>query len=116
VKFYFNPVTVSFITHTIKIDRTLMIFRSFLLFYIVITEKMGTKWPKVADVYTDITPICEALKQAALDYDHNSVSISFMKTTDGFQNKKTRYLALFLHVHTNTEGDFIDHSLRSKTL
>ncbi len=35
------------------------------------------KWPKVAGVYTDITPICEALKQAAQDCDHNSVSITF---------------------------------------
>ncbi len=51
-------------------------------------EKWTKEWPKVADVYTDITPICEALKQAALDCDHNSVPISFMKTTDGFQNKK----------------------------
>jgi tetratricopeptide (TPR) repeat protein len=40
-------------------------------------------WPKVKGVYTDIVPICEALKQAAQDCDHNSVSISFVKTTDG---------------------------------
>jgi tetratricopeptide (TPR) repeat protein len=37
----------------------------------------------VAGVYTDITPICEALKQATQDCDHNSISITFAKKTDG---------------------------------
>jgi tetratricopeptide (TPR) repeat protein len=41
----------------------------------------------VKGVYTDITPICEALKKAAQDCDHNSVSISFVKTTDGISNR-----------------------------
>ena len=45
-------------------------------------EKWAQQWPKVKDVYTDITPICEALKQAAHDSDHNAVFISFIKTTD----------------------------------
>jgi tetratricopeptide (TPR) repeat protein len=46
-------------------------------------EKWAKEWPKIQGVYTDITPICEALKQAAQDCDHNSVSISFVKKTDG---------------------------------
>jgi tetratricopeptide (TPR) repeat protein len=46
-------------------------------------EKWAKEWPKVAGVYTDITPICEALKQAAQDCDHNSISISFAKKTEG---------------------------------
>jgi tetratricopeptide (TPR) repeat protein len=46
-------------------------------------EKWAKEWPKVKGVYTDIIPICEALKQAAQECDHNSVSISFAKTTDG---------------------------------
>jgi hypothetical protein len=46
-------------------------------------EKWAKEWPKVAGVYTDITPICEALKQAAQDCDHNSVSITFATKTDG---------------------------------
>jgi len=37
----------------------------------------------VEGVYTDIIPICELLKQAIQDCDHNSVSISFIKATDG---------------------------------
>jgi tetratricopeptide (TPR) repeat protein len=50
-------------------------------------EQWAKQWPKVKDVYTNIVPICEALKQAARDCDHNSVSISFIKTTDGASKK-----------------------------
>ena len=52
-------------------------------------EKWAKEWLKVAGVYTDITPICEALKQATQDCDHNSVSISFAKKTDGATGSKS---------------------------
>ena len=50
-------------------------------------EKWAKEWCKVAGVYTDIKPICEALKQAVQDCDHNSVSISFVKTTNGMSDQ-----------------------------
>jgi len=40
------------------------------------------EWPKVRGVFTNIQPICEALKQAAQDCDQNAVSISFASTGD----------------------------------
>jgi len=46
-------------------------------------EKWAKEWAKVKGVYTDIILICETLKQVTQDCDHNSVSISFVKTTDG---------------------------------
>jgi hypothetical protein len=46
-------------------------------------EKWTKESPKVSDVYTDITSVCEALKKATRNYDHNSVSISYVKKTDG---------------------------------
>jgi hypothetical protein len=49
-------------------------------------ETSVKQWTKVKGVYTDITSICQALKQAAQDCDHNAVSISFVKTTDGASN------------------------------
>jgi tetratricopeptide (TPR) repeat protein len=52
-------------------------------------EKWATEWPKIKGVYTDIVPICDALKQAAQDCDHNSVSISFVKTTGGASSKES---------------------------
>ncbi len=45
-------------------------------------EKWAKEWPKVAGVYTDITPICEALRQATRDCDYNTVSIMFAKKMD----------------------------------
>jgi hypothetical protein len=50
-------------------------------------EKWAKQWPKVKGVYTDITTICQALKQAAQDCDQNSVSISFGKPADGASNQ-----------------------------
>jgi tetratricopeptide (TPR) repeat protein len=49
--------------------------------------KLVKKWSKINGVYSCIEPICEALKQTAQDYDHNSVSISFVKTTHGVSNQ-----------------------------
>ncbi len=37
----------------------------------------------MSGVHTDITPICEAHKQAIQDCDYNSASISFIKNIDG---------------------------------
>ncbi len=45
-------------------------------------EQWPKAWSKVQGVYTDITSICEALKQVAQECDHNSVSISFVPTAD----------------------------------
>jgi tetratricopeptide (TPR) repeat protein len=45
------------------------------------------EWFKVKGVYTDITQICEALKQATQDCDQNSISISFVKSTDETSNQ-----------------------------
>jgi hypothetical protein len=46
-------------------------------------EKWAKEWSKVAGVYTDITPISEALRQDTQDCDYNTISISFAKKTDG---------------------------------
>jgi hypothetical protein len=49
-------------------------------------EKWSEEWPKLPGVYKDITQICETLKQDIRHYDHNTVSISFVKKTDGAVN------------------------------
>jgi tetratricopeptide (TPR) repeat protein len=45
-------------------------------------EQWTLQWSKVKGVFTDITSICEVLKQAAKDCDQNMVSISFIKPSD----------------------------------
>ena len=51
-------------------------------------EKWASQWPKVKGVFTDITRICEALKQAAYDCDQNMVSISLVKSSNGGSSKQ----------------------------
>jgi tetratricopeptide (TPR) repeat protein len=50
-------------------------------------KKWVQQWPKVKGVFTDITPICEELKQAVQDCDQNMVSISFVQSSDGASNE-----------------------------
>jgi hypothetical protein len=46
-------------------------------------EQWALQWSKVKGVFTDITPIYEAVKHATHFYDKNMVSMSFVKKTDG---------------------------------
>ena len=50
------------------------------------------EWTKVKGVFTDIKPICEALKQASRDCDHNAVSISFVGSTNGASSEELNIL------------------------
>jgi tetratricopeptide (TPR) repeat protein len=50
-------------------------------------EQWDTQWPKVKGVFTEITPVCEALKQATQDCDQNAVSMSFVGPSSASSNK-----------------------------
>ncbi|CAF1428100.1 unnamed protein product [Adineta steineri] len=41
-------------------------------------KQWAKEWPKIKGVFTDITSICEALKQAAHQCEQNAISISFV--------------------------------------
>ncbi|CAF4171022.1 unnamed protein product, partial [Adineta steineri] len=43
-------------------------------------EQWAKDWPKIKDVFTDITPICEALKEAAHQCEQNAIPMSFVGT------------------------------------
>jgi tetratricopeptide (TPR) repeat protein len=51
-------------------------------------EQWAKEWPKIKGVFTDIKPICEALKQAAQQCEQNAISISYMATGSGNTTKK----------------------------
>ena len=51
-------------------------------------QEWAQQWPKIKGVFTDITSICEALKQVAEDCDQNSIPISFVATNDSAHLKK----------------------------
>jgi tetratricopeptide (TPR) repeat protein len=46
-------------------------------------DKLFKDWSKVKGEYTQITPICEAIRQAVRQCDQNSIPISFVSTDDG---------------------------------
>jgi tetratricopeptide (TPR) repeat protein len=51
-------------------------------------EQWVKDWAKIKGVFTEITPICEALKEAAQQCEHNATPISFMATGGDSTNQK----------------------------
>jgi tetratricopeptide (TPR) repeat protein len=50
-------------------------------------EQWAKEWSKIKGVFTEISPICEALKQAAQQCEQNAISISFMDTSGDLSKK-----------------------------
>ena len=50
-------------------------------------EQWAKDWPKIKGVFTEIKPICEALKQAAQQCEQNAISITVMGTDGDVSNK-----------------------------
>ena len=55
-------------------------------------EGWAKKWPKIKGVFTEIKPICNALKEAAQQCEQNAVSISIMGVDDTLPNKSLNQL------------------------
>jgi hypothetical protein len=49
-------------------------------------EQWAKEWSKIKGVFNKISPICEALKQAAQQCEQNAISISFMGTSGDLSN------------------------------
>jgi tetratricopeptide (TPR) repeat protein len=50
-------------------------------------KKWAKKWPKIKGVFTEIKPICKALKQASQQCEQNAISISFVATSGDVSSK-----------------------------
>jgi tetratricopeptide (TPR) repeat protein len=50
-------------------------------------EAWTKEWSKIKGVFTEIKPICEALKHASQQYEHNAISISFVATSGDASSK-----------------------------
>jgi tetratricopeptide (TPR) repeat protein len=46
-------------------------------------EQWTKAWPKIKGIFTEISPICEAVKQPASQCERNAISISYMSTSGG---------------------------------
>jgi len=51
-------------------------------------EQWIKAWPKINGIFTEISPICEALKKAVHQWEQNTSSISFMNTSGDVSKKK----------------------------
>jgi tetratricopeptide (TPR) repeat protein len=51
-------------------------------------ERWAQDWPKIKGVFTEISPIYEALKQVAQQCEQDAMPMSFMGTGDDLSNKK----------------------------
>ncbi|CAF2109770.1 unnamed protein product [Rotaria magnacalcarata] len=45
-------------------------------------KQWAQRWPKVRGMFTEILPLCEALKQTAQQYYHSTISIGFVSTDE----------------------------------
>jgi tetratricopeptide (TPR) repeat protein len=50
-------------------------------------EQWIKTWSKIKGVFTEITPICDALKYTARQWEQNAISISFMSTSNNVSKK-----------------------------
>ncbi|CAF3986103.1 unnamed protein product [Adineta steineri] len=55
-------------------------------------EQWTQQWCKIKGVFTDITPICEVLRQAAHECAHNSVSLGFISLNDTIIDRSLDHL------------------------
>jgi hypothetical protein len=66
-------------------------------------EQWTKDWSKIKGVFTEITSICEALKQAAQQVEQNAISISFMATGDGSKKSLDRLDPSFMYIQIMKE-------------
>ena len=69
-------------------------------------ENWAKNWPKICGVFTDINSICSSLRQTVEQCEHNSTSISFMKTTNVNQlDVSFMYTQIFKEILSTIEFD-----------
>ena len=66
-------------------------------------EQWTKEWSKIKGVFTEITPICEALKQAAQACEQNAISISIMATGDGSKKNLDQLDPSFMYLQIMKE-------------
>ena len=85
-------------------------------------EEWAKKWPKIKGVFTEIKPICNALKEAAQQCEQNAVSISIMGANETLPNKSLdqldpsfiytqimKEILLTIHFEQQHIDEFIQH-------
>jgi tetratricopeptide (TPR) repeat protein len=67
-------------------------------------EQWAKQWSKIKDVFTEVTPICKALKQASQQCEQNAISISFVATNgDASSNNLDQLDPMFMYTQIMKE-------------
>ena len=67
-------------------------------------EQWAKEWSKIKGVFTEITPICEALEQASQQCEQNAISISFVPTSgDASSGNLDRLDPMFMYTQIMKE-------------
>jgi hypothetical protein len=85
-------------------------------------EQWAKNWSKIKSVFTEMSPICEVLKQAVQQCEQNAISVSFVSTSgDAFNKNLDQLDSSFMHTQIMKEilitiqfeekhiKEFIDH-------
>ena len=66
-------------------------------------EQWAKEWSKIKGVFTEIAPICQALKQVAQECEQNAISISIMATGDGSKKNLNQLDPSFMYMQIMKE-------------
>ncbi|CAF1304562.1 unnamed protein product, partial [Adineta steineri] len=80
-------------------------------------EQWTKDWPKIKGVFTDITPICDALKEAAHQCEQNAISMSFVGSNKMLDQLDPSFMytqilkeiLLIIKFNQNHIQDYFDH-------
>jgi hypothetical protein len=78
-------------------------------------DQSAKDWPKIKGIFTEISPICEVLKQAAQQCEQNVIPISFIKTSADVSKKNLDQLEPSFMYTTNPERNILVNQIRTKT-
>ena len=78
-------------------------------------EQWAKNWSKIKGVFTEITPICEALKTTAKQCEQDAISMSFMATSGGASQQEAGSTGSIVYVHPNYQRNSPDHQIRTQT-
>jgi tetratricopeptide (TPR) repeat protein len=66
-------------------------------------EQWAKAWPKIKGVFTEMSPICEALKRATQQCEQNAVPISFIATSDDITKNLDQLHPTFMYTQILNE-------------
>ena len=78
-------------------------------------EQWAKNWAKIKGVFTEITPICEAIKTTAKQCEQDAIPISFVATSGGASQQEIGSTGTIVYVQPNYQRNHPHHQIRTQT-